>query len=270
MSAPAADDAASRLQATAARWEKLEEVVKLVTREPDAKALFNKYTVIRSVVGEVKPVFSDALQIRSKVFYDKHGAVSQAECDDFDAVSVHVVMYFNYTLFSEEMEELVVQARLLKSIGMEGSGLRFQHRKKNVSVAGVDTRYPAHGARRVTVMRTPEANYKAPVLIPVGCMRLRRAAKAPRAGKLLEVVARMERLCVVATARNFDIGRALMAAAEDIARDACHVRWALLYTPLDAREFYIKVGYVAKDGWVFYKGQKPFLAMIKCLADASL
>lgn len=309
MSAPQGDDLASCSKATAALWAKLDEVLKLLAHQPDAKELFNKYTVLRSVVGEVKPVFSDALRIRLKVFGDEHGLATRTECDDFEAISIHVVAYFNYTLFTEEMEELAVQARLLKSIGMEGSGLRFQRRRSNAASAGSDDSTATNGAKaggnrgtsgvvstnnnnnnssssssaggaagaaverkppKNVVREPPAGRYKPPVLIPVGCMRLRRAAKAPRAGKLQEVVARMERLCVVPSVRHYDMGRVLMTAAENIARDVCHVRWALLYAPLEAREFYIKVGYVAKDGWIFYKNEKPHLVMIKCLADACL
>lgn len=289
MSKPFADDAASCPKATAKLWAKLDEVLKLLAHQQDAKKLFNKYVVVRSVVGEVKPVFSDALRIRLKVFCDEQGLATRTECDDFEAISVHAVAYFNYTLFTEEMEELAVQARLLKSIGMEGSGLRFQRRRKSASAiaavaAGAEgsdgsgnaeastssTATAADKLRKNTISGPPEGRYKPPVMIPVGSMRLRRAAKARHAGKLHEVVAFMERLCVVKSVRNFDIGRMLMTAAEDIARDACHVRWALLYAPLEMREFYIKVGYVAKDGWIFYEDGEPHLVMIKCLADACL
>jgi hypothetical protein len=281
MSAPLADDAASCATAAAALWQKLDEVLKLLAHQPDAKELFNKYTVIRSVVGEVKPVFSDALRIRLKVFHDEQGPASRTECDDFEAISIHVVTYFNYTRFTEEMEELAVQARLLRSIGMEGSGLRFQRRRGKQSASGdANSSSSSSNAKVESKSKTPIAaamvggpwagRYRPPVMIPVGCMRLRRAAKAPRAGKLLEVVARMERLCVVKSVRNFDIGRVLMSAAEDIARDVCHVRWALVYVPLEARDFYVKIGYVAKDGWVLYKNEMPHIVMVKCLAGACL
>ncbi|KPA76510.1 actyltransferase-like protein [Leptomonas pyrrhocoris] len=272
MSTPAADDAASCAKATAALWSKLEEVLKLLAHQPDAKELFNRYTVIRYVVGEVKPVYSDALRIRLKVFCDEQGLATRTEADDFEAISVHVVTYFNYTLFATEMEELAVQARLRKSVGMEKTGLRFQRRQRNPAATGAGASGAAESKRPPTspVAQPAKGRYRPPVLIPVGCMRLRRAAKAPRAGKLLEVVARMERLCVVKSVRNFDIGRVLMTAAENIARDVCHVRWALLYAPLAARDFYLKVGYVAKDGWVFFKAEEAHIVMIKCLADASL
>ncbi|KAK7195159.1 actyltransferase-like protein [Novymonas esmeraldas] len=260
--------------ATEALWTKLEEVQKLLEHQPDAKELFTRYTVVRSVVGEVKPVFPDAVRLRVKVFCDEQGFAAEREWDDTDPVSMHVVAYFNYTLFTEEMQELAVQARLLRSIGMEGSGLRFQRRRRSTtSTADGEAVSPggsSDGAPSVHLPVTESKKYRPATLIPVGTLRLRRVSKAAEAGTLTEVVAKIERVCVVKSVRRFDVGRVLMRAAENIARDAFHVRWAILYAQVISTNFYTKIGYVLKDGRVFMVGPSEHVVMVRCLADASI
>ncbi|CAJ1987152.1 Glucosamine 6-phosphate N-acetyltransferase [Leishmania donovani] len=261
---PATRDAAAEVL-----WAKLDEVQKLLANKPDAKELFTKYTVFRSVVGEVKPVFTDSVRTRVKVFCEEPAFAVPEECDDFEPVSLHVVAYLNYTLFMEEMRELMVQARLLKSIGMEGSGLRFQRREQNIVAPDNEPRTGSSSKPSGQVsMHKP--SYRPATLIPVGTLRMRRVSKASEAGKLAEVVAKIERVCVVKSARCFDAGRALMRAAEKIARDAFHVRWALTYAQLSSKDFYTKAGYTPKDGRACMDLHTPHVVMIKCLVDASM
>ncbi|KAG5484023.1 hypothetical protein LSCM1_05875 [Leishmania martiniquensis] len=255
-----------------ARWAKLDEVHQMLSSHPDAKERFTKFTVLRSVVGEAKPVFSDAALTRLKVSCEEQASAMTGECDDFDPVSMHVVVYFNYTQFMEEMEELVVQARLLRSIGMEGSGLRFQRRERNMSASGDEPRAGRSGYNGKLSITAPmhEPKYCPATLIPIGTLRLRRVSKASGTGKLAEVVAKIERLCVVTSVRCFDVARILMAAAEGIARDAFHVRWAIIHAHLNAQDLFTKAGYAPRQGQAPVELPTPHILLVKCLTDASL
>nr|AKK31195.1 actyltransferase-like protein [Leishmania amazonensis] len=255
--------AAMRDGAAEALWTKLDGVQKLLTNKPDAKELFTKYTTFRSVVGEVKPVFTDSVRTRVRVFCEEPAFAASEECDDLESVSLHVVAYLNYTLFMEEMKELMAQARLLKSIGMEGSGLRFQRREQNIVAPGNE----AHtGSSRNPFIQAPvhKSSYRPATLIPVGTLRLRRVSKAS------EVVAEIERVCVVKSARCFDVGRTLMRAAEKIARDAFRVRWAFTHAQPSSKDFYTKAGYTPKDGRACMDLHMPYVVMVKCLVGASM
>ncbi|GET86911.1 actyltransferase-like protein [Leishmania tarentolae] len=250
-------------------WAKLDEVQKLLVNKPDAKEFFIKYTVLRSVVGEVKPVFTDSLRTRAKVLCEDPAFEVPEECDNLEPVSLHVVAYLNYTLFMAEMRELMMQARLLKSIGMEGSGLRFQRREENLVAPGDEPR-TGSSDRPLTQVLTHKPRYRPPTLIPVGTLRLRRVSKASEVGALAEVVARIERLCIVKSVRCFEVGRTLMGAAEKIARDAFHVRWALVYAQLSSKDFYMKYGYMPMDGRACVDLHEPRTVMLKCLVSASM
>ncbi|KAG5484327.1 hypothetical protein LSCM4_07893 [Leishmania orientalis] len=255
-----------------ARWGKLDEVHKMLSSQSDSKELFTKFTVLRSVVGEAKPVFSDSVLTRVKVSCEEQTSTEAEECDEFEPVSMHVVAYFNYTQFMEEMAELVVQARLLRSIGMEGSGLRFQRRKRNISASRDEPRAGSSGYTGKPTIKAAghEPTYQPVTLIPVGALRLRRVAKVSGAGELAEFVAKIERVCVVKSMCCFGVGRILMTAAEKIARDAFHVRWALLYAHLSSKEFYAKTGYAPKEGQTCMGLHAPHVLMVKCLAGASM
>ncbi|KAI5688653.1 Acetyltransferase [Leishmania braziliensis] len=264
---PAMQDSADAVQ-----WTKLDGAQKLLANHSDAKRFFTKYTMLRTVVGEVKPVFYDSVRTRVKVLCEEKAFAAGEECDDLEAVSMHVVAYFHYRLFMEEMKELMAQARLLKSIGMEGSGLRFQPRERNIDASGdkLRARNSCRCGEPSVKVQLHELSYCPAAFIPVGALRLRRVSKVSETGEFSEVVAKIDRVCVVKSVRCFDVGRVLMKAAEKIAREAFHVRWALVDAQLSSKGFYAKIGYAPKDVQTCMELHLPYVVMAKCLAEASL
>ncbi|KAG5509547.1 hypothetical protein JKF63_06252 [Porcisia hertigi] len=258
-----------------AQWAGLAEVQRLLAAQPNEKELFAKYTVVRSVVGEVQPVYDDSVCTRIKVLCEDPAFTMAEDSDDFEPVSIHVVAYFNETLFKEDMGDLMVQARLLRSIGMEGSGLRFQRRERRIVPSDDERRAEgssgsSSGGKPSVQGRMYSPNYRPERLIPVGTIRLRRVSKTPETGKLGEVVAKIERMCVVKGVRCFGVDDMLMKEAERIAQYAFHVRWALIYALPTSKNFYTKLLYAPKDKQAGSGVPTPSIVMVKCLVNSSM
>lgn len=219
-------------------WSNLDEVLKRLAVFPDAKTLFNKHTVMRTVVGEVAPVYTDGRKVREVVFQREQNVEMSREIDGQDAVCIHILAYLNYTTLTRELEERMRQEQLKKSIGMEGVPLRFQPRSKSFSFD------ESTGESGVGVGGRP---YRPDTLIPVGTTRMQRMSRCPRLGPLPYMVARVERVCVIKSVRCYDVGKRMMEVSDTIAMDVFHVQWALLHARSDAIGFYTKMGYSVKE-----------------------
>lgn len=90
---------------------------------------------------------------------------------------------------------------------------------------------------------------------PVGAGRVR----------LIGDTAKLERICVLASHRQYGLGRDLVAAMEEIARDMGAVG-AKLHGQTHAEAFYLKMGYRSASGMFMEEGI-PHVLMIKTFQD---
>lgn len=203
---------------------------------------------VKSVVGEVPPVYDDALSLRKTVFCGEQKVELSEEIDGLDEISVHLVAYLNQTRRNHFLKQKELQEKLKQASGLPN--LKFRAARPEETT--VSTAAAA-------------APYKPPKLVPAGTARIRRANSCSQMGKLNTVVAKLERLCVLPEYRHSGVGEAVMLEAEKVAREVFHVSYVILHAQVQAKRFYLKLGYRVLSDTVFMDASIPHIVMVKDL-----
>lgn len=210
------------------------------------------FLVIKSVVGEAEPVYSDALELRREIFCGEQGVSQEEELDGKDAVAIHFVAYLDVDGFKHHQAQREISRRLAESSGVQ---VRYQLQPRPVAKSTTSGGGGSTGGGR----------YTPPMLAPVGALRMRRVSACSQLGKFNMMTAKVERLCVHKQYRRSGAGEVLLAAAEKAAEEAFHVPWVIVHAQVNATSFYKGRGYVAWSNKEFIDANIPHIVMVKNL-----
>lgn len=223
-------------------------VAAAVPSEVDVKSTVQANLKIKTVVGEVNPVYADALALRKQVFGTaKRETPERDGFDGLDAVSVHLVAYVNQTRRRYYLKQKVLQDHMKAVTHMPNLKLRTMTPEEAAAAVG--------------------ERYRPPQMVPVAAARIRRANFTWDMGKLSVVIARLEWLCVQPDYRQSSSGvdASLIMAAEKVAREAFHVTYLMLLAPVQSKSAYTKLGYKVLSDGVVMQANTPHVTLVKGL-----